>query len=118
MPEPSTIPLPDTAQPAAKPLLLSQPDAWAYLGLPRSTWFRLRSAGKLPSPVNVPSGGLFWRRADLDRWTGNLKPSRGPRRAYVRYVDASGKHSPKKDTPGAIKVTNSGHRGQANPSAG
>jgi len=76
-PEQTTLPTP--ASPA-KPLLLSQSEAWTYLGLPRSTWFRLRSAGKLPDPVNVPGSGLFWRRADLDKWVTNLKPERKSRR--------------------------------------
>jgi predicted DNA-binding transcriptional regulator AlpA len=77
--DPATLPMPDPAQ-QAKPLLLSQADAWTYLGLPRSTWFRLRSAGKLPEPVAVPGGALYWRRADLDKWTSNLRPSRKKRR--------------------------------------
>ena len=78
MPEPSTIPM-KPAEPA-KPLLLNQGEAMAYLGLPRSSWFRLRAAGKLPDPVDVPGGALYWRTADLDRWTSRLKPSRRRRR--------------------------------------
>ena len=78
MPEPATIPL-KPAEPA-KPLLLNQAEAMAHVGLPRSTWFRLRAAGKLPDPVDVPGGALYWRTADLDRWTSRLKPSRRRRR--------------------------------------
>ena len=76
-----TLKLP-TAEPAApKPgQLLDQAASWSYVGLPRSTWFRLRAAGKLPEPVNVPTAGLYWRKGDLDRWLANLKPVRGPRR--------------------------------------
>jgi predicted DNA-binding transcriptional regulator AlpA len=61
-------------------LLVPQSGAWVYLGIPRSTWFRLRSAGKLPDPVNVPGSGLYWRRADLDKWAAGLKPERKSRR--------------------------------------
>ena len=34
----------------ACPQMLDQPAAIAYTGLPRSTWFRLKSMGRLPSP--------------------------------------------------------------------
>ncbi len=65
----ATIPIPT----AKAGLLLSQSEAWEFVGLPRSTWFRLRSAGKLPNPVEVPSGGLYWLRSDLENWVANLK---------------------------------------------
>lgn len=62
------------AAPAAQ--TFDQPGAIAYSGLPRSTWFRLRSAGKLPAPVEVEGTGPRWRRSDLDKWLERLKPRR------------------------------------------
>jgi predicted DNA-binding transcriptional regulator AlpA len=64
------------APPDSVPLLLPQPAAWTFLGVSRSAWFRLRSAGKLPVPVSVPGAGLHWRSADLRRWAENLRPRR------------------------------------------
>lgn len=63
------------------PQLFDQADAMRYVGLPRSTWFRLRSADELPAPVNVPGSGPRWRRADLDTWLKKLKPARRKSRA-------------------------------------
>jgi len=87
---PATVPLPVPAAAPAKPgLLLTQNKSWEYVGIPRSTWFRLRSAGSLPEPVNVPGSGLFWRRADLDKWVASLKPERRSRRRSGHRQEAS-----------------------------
>lgn len=59
------------------PQLLDQSEAARYCGLARSSWFRLRSEGKLPPPVAVAGTGLKWRRRDLDEWLARLKPRRG-----------------------------------------
>lgn len=81
MSDPIALPLPGlSASPSAQ--LLTQPESWAYIGVPRTTWFRLRAMGKLPEPVAVPGGDrLYWRRSDLDQWIAKLKPARGPRSA-------------------------------------
>lgn len=63
------------------PQLLDQPDAMRYVGLARSTWFRLRSADEIPPPVTIPGTGPRWRRADLDKWLAKLKPARRKSRA-------------------------------------
>ncbi len=63
------------------PQLFDQPDAMRYVGLARSTWFRLRSADELPPPVAIPGTGPRWRRADLDKWLAKLKPARRRSRA-------------------------------------
>jgi excisionase family DNA binding protein len=67
---------PEAPKKAGVGLLLSQSEAWAYLGLARSSWYRLRAAGKLPAPVSVYGTGPRWRRADLDAWVAKLKPAR------------------------------------------
>jgi len=58
------------------PQMLDQCEAHRYCGLSRSTWFKLRSADRLPQPVHVEGSGLRWRKSDLDRWMGTLKPRR------------------------------------------
>src|SRR5262245_46100452 len=58
------------------PLLLSQPQAIEYLGVSRPTFYRLKSAGKLPKPVQVEGSGLRYRRADLEKYVERLKPVR------------------------------------------
>jgi predicted DNA-binding transcriptional regulator AlpA len=63
-----------TAEPV--PLLLDQERAWQFLGVSRSRWYRLRSMGELPRPVRVPGGGVFWRRADLERYVARMRPER------------------------------------------
>lgn len=57
-------------------LLLDQRGAWQLLGVSRSAFFRLKSAGLLPKPVRVEGVGVRYRRADLERWTEKLKPTR------------------------------------------
>jgi predicted DNA-binding transcriptional regulator AlpA len=56
--------------------LLDQPASWRYCGLSRSVWFRLRSQGKLPDPVDAHGGNPRWRRCDLEKFVKQLKPSR------------------------------------------
>lgn len=64
----------------AAPLLLTGPQAAAYLGVGLTTFERLTAAGELARPVSLPEGGKRWRRADLDRFVGRLKPARRTRR--------------------------------------
>jgi predicted DNA-binding transcriptional regulator AlpA len=64
------------------PLLTGKP--WLFVGLSRSAWYRLVSAGHAPAPVSLPGTRPRWRTADLARWVQTLRPSR--RRA--RHVDA------------------------------
>lgn len=71
------------------PQLFDQPGAMKYVGLARSTWFRLRSMGEIPEPVSVPGTGPRWRRADLDAWLARLKPARRKARV-VEEVAAGG----------------------------
>ena len=72
--------LPNEPAKPPKPLLLPQAESYEYIGIPRSSWYRLRAAGLLPLPVNVPGSGLMWRTADLDAWVARLKPERKSRR--------------------------------------
>ncbi|MFO0821633.1 MAG: hypothetical protein U0792_00575 [Gemmataceae bacterium] len=58
------------------PQSLSQPQAWAYLGLSRSAWFRLKSAGLLPKPITLAGAGDRWRKRDLDDWLVKQRPRR------------------------------------------
>lgn len=54
------------------PQLLSQRQAWEYVGISRAMWFRLRSRDALPSPVAVPGSRVRFRLADLDAWIAAL----------------------------------------------
>lgn len=38
------------------------------IGVSTATVWRMRSAGKLPPPVNLSAGCVRWRRADVERW--------------------------------------------------
>ncbi len=68
------------------PQSFDQAGAIAYVGIPRSTWFRLRSSGKLPDPRDVPGSGPRWLKRDLDHWLEKLKPRR--RKAKREVVEA------------------------------
>jgi len=63
---------------AAKPApqMFAQDDAISYVGVSRTTWFRLRSTGDIPDPVNIEGSGQRWRKIDLDRYLDGLKPRR------------------------------------------
>ncbi len=64
-----------TSNVGAWPALIAKP--WAYLGLSRSAFFRLRSADKAPRPVAVPgSKRPMYRKADLDKWVEKLPIAR------------------------------------------
>jgi predicted DNA-binding transcriptional regulator AlpA len=58
------------------PQSMSQPAAWKYIGVSRSAWFRLKSAGLLPKPIALAGAGDRWRRKDLDAWLDRMKPRR------------------------------------------
>jgi predicted DNA-binding transcriptional regulator AlpA len=68
------------------PQTFGQNDAIAYVGLPESTWFRLRSAGEIPEPVEVPGSGPRWRKRDLDKYLDSLKPRRKKRTVRTEVV--------------------------------
>ena len=55
------------------PELLDSGEAREYVGLRKTAWHALRSAGRLPKPVDVQGAGLRWRKRDLDEWLRKLK---------------------------------------------
>lgn len=67
-------------KPTLSSLLLDQQNAWEFVGLSRATWFRLRSAGKIPEPVRIAGSSLRWRRSDLEKWVAGLPTGTGRRR--------------------------------------
>jgi predicted DNA-binding transcriptional regulator AlpA len=71
------------------PLLLTQRQAAALLGVSRSAWFRLRAAGALPLPVRPTGGDLMWRRRDLEKYVDNLRPVKRARRIGVATAGAT-----------------------------
>lgn len=58
------------------PVLLSQEEAWAHLGISRAAFFRLKGTTGFPREVNVEGSGVRYRRADLDTWADRLKTGR------------------------------------------
>ncbi len=56
------------------PLMTGKP--WVFVGLSRSAWYRLVSAGQAPAPVSLPGTRPRWRTADLSRWVQTLRPLR------------------------------------------
>lgn len=67
-------------KPAA--LLLSGPEAAAFLGIGFRTFERKVSAGVLPRPVSL-DGMAVWRRKDLETAVDRLKPGRRKARAVT-----------------------------------
>jgi excisionase family DNA binding protein len=59
------LPAPAAVLPDA--LLLTDRQAAALCGLGRSTWHRLRAAGKLPLAVRL-GRALRWRRQEIEAW--------------------------------------------------
>jgi predicted DNA-binding transcriptional regulator AlpA len=53
--------------PAVDPLLIPDTAAAALAGVSRSTWHRLRAAGKLPPAVKL-ARKVLWRRLELQDW--------------------------------------------------
>ena len=63
------------------PDLLGQTEVCRRLGISDETWRRWRRAGRVPAPVQMPSGRLKWRAADLAVLLG---PRPEPRRRFFR----------------------------------
>lgn len=56
-----------------RPLLLSNLDAAAYVGMSPRVWGEAKARGELPKPVLVPGRDEpMYRRADLDAWVAKL----------------------------------------------
>jgi len=49
------------------PMLLDAREAARLLGLGRSTFYRLHTSGRVPSPVHL-GGAVRWRREELEAW--------------------------------------------------
>lgn len=56
------------------PALIRQP--WVFLGISRSAFYRLLSAGQVPPPVAIPGSERRWRRSDLIAWLEALPADR------------------------------------------
>jgi predicted DNA-binding transcriptional regulator AlpA len=83
-----TIAPAEATPPAETPLLLSAPAAARFLGISRSTFFRMRAAGRLPLPVRPLAGGdLKYRRADLERMVNGLATVKRARRSAAGSTD-------------------------------
>jgi predicted DNA-binding transcriptional regulator AlpA len=54
---------------------------WTYLGVSRSAFFRLMSAGAAPLPLRLPGTRHVWRLTDLDRWLAKVPTGRKPRKS-------------------------------------
>lgn len=76
------------ADPPTSPTKKERPTVWpemivqsqvygrtGYTGIPRANWFRSKAAGKTPKAIRLPGGGIYYRRADLDKWIAGLKAS-------------------------------------------
>lgn len=53
-------------------LLLTQPQAWRYCGMSRTTWFNCKRIGPAPALTRLPTGGIRYHRDDLDSWMARL----------------------------------------------
>jgi len=58
-----------------QPLLLSATDAASLIGIGRSLFWSMHSAGKVPLPVGLGKRRL-WRRSELERWVDAGCPAR------------------------------------------
>jgi predicted DNA-binding transcriptional regulator AlpA len=68
---PDTIPLGTALAdpiPAVEALLVDAKEAARICGISEASWYRLKSAGKLPLPVRL-GGRVLWRVEELRRWT-------------------------------------------------
>jgi predicted DNA-binding transcriptional regulator AlpA len=58
---------PASAAAAVEPLLVPAPEAARLCGVSAATWYRLKSAGKVPAAVTI-SSRVLWRVEELRRW--------------------------------------------------
>ena len=58
-----------------EPLLVSATDAALVLGVSRSHFYGLHTAGKLPLPIRL-GRRILWRRAELEAWVSAGCPAR------------------------------------------
>ena len=51
-----------------EPLLIDSKEVCSLIGVSRGTLFRMRREGKLPTPMQVSSRLVKWRRSDIMAW--------------------------------------------------
>lgn len=66
----------------ADPLLLTDVQAAALVGVSRAHWHRLRAAGKLPPAIKL-GRSCRWRRRDLELWIEHSCPDSAAMRAIL-----------------------------------
>lgn len=69
-PEPnSEVAASDPAATPDAPVILRMPAVTKFVGLGRSTIYRLLAQDRFPLPVLLANRAVGWRRSDLERWT-------------------------------------------------
>ena len=54
------------------PALLTKRETMALTALSYTTIWRLSKAGKFPQALKLPTGGLRWRKNEIESWIENL----------------------------------------------
>ncbi len=58
-----------------EPALLTAEQAWTLCALSKASWYKAKSAGRIPREVRI-GGALRWRRDELLRWINAGCPAR------------------------------------------
>lgn len=48
--------------------MIRAPELLGWVGMSRTTIFRLVKAGSFPSPVRLHGTSIAWRESDVDKW--------------------------------------------------
>jgi prophage regulatory protein len=62
--------------------LLSTKQVLARIGVPRSTWYDMRTRGDFPEPVKVFDHAVAWLESDVEQWL-----QLNPKAPCVRHRD-------------------------------
>jgi predicted DNA-binding transcriptional regulator AlpA len=69
--------------------MVPAPEAARLCGISEASWYRLKSAGKLPAPVKL-GGRVLWRVEELRRWSAAGCPDL---RTWQALESANGRRS-------------------------
>lgn len=56
-------------------VLLRMSAVTRFIGLGRSTIYRLMAESRFPTPVRLSTRAIAWRRSDLERWSAERPPA-------------------------------------------
>ena len=68
--------------------ILRRPQVEAFVGLSRSTLYRLITAGDFPRPVRLGPQSVGWLKSEIDDWIASRRAKRDAQQERIEAIQA------------------------------